>query len=163
MAWRELSQANPIAHSIADELRELGRNSLGWRLSRDEAQAAIRTRKPLLGFGEWNWWKSIGTGPWDLWLLVFGMYSTFGALAMQSALACPNVRTACFPPPGAGPELTSLLAALAMLLFMSALDNLLNDAIILPYVLLPGGLSSTISSNPPYARQARSPSLIVVA
>jgi hypothetical protein len=161
--WRELSQTNPIAHSIADKLRELGRNSLGWRISRDEAQAAIATQKPFLGFGEWNWWKSSGTRPWDLWLLVFGMYGTFGALAMASVLAGPIVRAACFPPPGAGPELTSLLAALAMLLFMSALDSLLNGAIILPYLLLAGGLSSTVSSNPPYVRQARSPSLIVVA
>jgi hypothetical protein len=90
------------------------------------------------------------------------MYGTFGALAMALILAGPIVRAACFPPPGVGPELTSLLAALAMLLFMSALDSLLNGAIILPYALLAGGLSSTISSNPSYARQARSPSLIVV-
>ena len=160
--WRELSETNPIAHSVADHLRALGRKSLGWRLSRDEAQAAIATRKPLLGFGEWNWWESSGTRPWDLWLLVFGMYGAFGALAMASVLAGPIVRAACFPPPGAGPELASLLAALAMLLFMSTLDSLLNGAIILPYVLLAGGLSSMISSNPPYARQARSPSQIVV-
>ena len=143
-------------------MRVLGRKSLGWRLSRDEAQAAIATRKPLLGFGEWNWWESSGTRPWDLWLLVFGMYGTFGALAMAAVLAGPIVRAACSPPPGAGPELGSLLAALAMLLFMSTLDSLLNGALILPYVLLAGGLSSTISSNPPYARQARSPSQIVV-
>ena len=160
--WRELSETNPIAHSVAEQLRELGRKSLGWRLSRDEAQAAIATRKPLLGFGEWNWWESSGTRPWDLWLLVFGMYGTFGVLAMASVLAGPIVRAACFPPPGAGPELASLLAALAMLLFMSTLDSLLNGAIILPYVLLAGGLSSTINSNPPSARQARNPSQIVV-
>jgi hypothetical protein len=161
--WRKLSETNPIAHSIADELRGLGRNSLGWRLSRDETQAAIAIRKPLLGFGEWNWWKSSGARPWDLWLLVFGMYGTFGALAMALVLAGPIVRAACFPPPGASPELTFLLAAFAMLLFMSALDSLLNGAIILPYVLLVGGLSSTSSSNPPYARQARNPSLITDA
>lgn len=155
--WREISQTNPIAHSIATKLRDWGRKSLGWRLGRDEAQAIIATRKPLLGYGVWNWWNSGGTRPWDLWLLLFGMYGALGVLAMALILTSPIVRATCFPPPGADPELSSLLTALAMLILMSTFDSLLNGAIILPYMLIVGGLSSNIRSVASLGRNRSNP------
>ena len=142
--WRELSKTNPVAHSIADNLRDLGRKSLGWRLGRDETQAAIALGKPLLGFGTWDWWQRGGTRPWDLWLLIFGMYGAVGVVAIALLFSLPIVRAAYFSMPGAAPGLSSLLTALAALVLMSALDSLLNGAFLLPYLLVVGGLSADI-------------------
>jgi hypothetical protein len=49
--WREMARTNPFAHSIASDLRSIGRNSLGWRLGRDERQVGAASRKPILGLG----------------------------------------------------------------------------------------------------------------
>jgi hypothetical protein len=155
--WRELSKNNPIAHSIADNLRGLGRKSLGWRLGRDETQAAIALRKPTLGFGTWDWWQRGGTRPWDLWLLIFGMYGALGVLAIALLFSFPIVRAAYFSMPGAAPELSSLLTALATLILMSALDSLLNGAFLLPYLLIVGGLSADIHSDGSLSKNGSNP------
>jgi hypothetical protein len=55
VSWQEIARTNPFAHSVANDLRSIGRNSLGWRLGRDERQVGVALRKPLFGSGEWNW------------------------------------------------------------------------------------------------------------
>jgi hypothetical protein len=144
--WRKLSTTNPIARSIAERLKKAGRRSLGWRLARDDAESNIALQRPLLGYGVWNWWQSSGARPWDFWLLFFGMYGAVGVLA-PAAIFGGSLAAMCFASSRADSGLSSLSAALSILVLMSVLDSLLNGAILLPYLLIVGGLWSRIRTN----------------
>lgn len=139
--WREAAQTNPVAHSIASGLRSIGRNSLGWRLGRDERQTGAALHKPFLGSGEWNWWRNGGIRPWDLWTLVFGMYGVVGVLTLAWILISPIIRTVWFAPGRSDSHYLSLTMVFAGLLMMSVLDSLMNAAMILPYLIIAGALS----------------------
>ena len=127
---------------LAQSLKGLGRGSLGWRLSQDERHIGLAMKRPLLGTGTWNWWKTSSSRPWSLWLLAFGMYGIVGVTALQSLQLLPLAR-AVWSRGGyhesdcAGAKLRRVVVAV---LLVSAVDNLLNGSMILPLLLLTGSL-----------------------
>jgi hypothetical protein len=139
--WRELGENNPTARSIAKSLSQAGRRSLGWRLARDEKQASIARHKPVFGSGKWNWWQSGGIRPWDLWMLVVGMYGIVGALAVALVLLIPVI-LAIWRPFSPGSDDYRIVIVLIGSIIITMLDSLMNGAIILPYLLIAGALSS---------------------
>lgn len=139
---RYLAQHNSVLHHISDALGDAGRHSLVWRLARDEGHMAVALKTPILGSGEWNWWRNGDTRPWSLWLLIFGMYGIVGLGAFTCILFLPVMRASWSPPEGVGPRAAQLRLALAGLILMAAFDDLLNSAMILPYVLAMGGMAS---------------------
>lgn len=143
---RYLAQHNAILRHIADGLGNVGRHSLVWRLARDEGHMTVALKTPILGSGEWNWWRNGETRPWSLWLLIFGMYGIVGLGAFASILFLPVMRASWSPPEGIGPKATQLRLALAALILMVAFDDLLNSAMILPYLLVMGGMASRSAS-----------------
>jgi len=145
---RYLAKSNPVLRSIANGLGDVGRHSLVWRLARDEGHMAVALKTPILGSGEWNWWKNGETRPWSLWLLIFGMYGIVGLGAFGSILFLPVMRASWSPPAGFGPRATQLRLALAALILMTAFDDLLNSAMILPYLLAMGAMASRHSNLP---------------
>ena len=149
VSLRALAQRNGILHSIAGGLTNIGRHSLVWRLARDESHIRLALQKPLLGWGQWNWWQNGDVRPWSLWLLVLGMYGLAGLAAFAAILFLPILRTAWPSTTGAQLNDSSLRFALAAVILMVALDSLLNGALILPYLLLMGGLASGNKSLPP--------------
>jgi hypothetical protein len=56
------------------------------------------------------------------------------------------MRASWSPPEGIGPKATQLRLALAALILMVAFDDLLNSAMILPYLLVMGGMASRSAS-----------------
>lgn len=140
--WRELSEKNPTARSIAKSLSQAGRRSFGWRLAKDEKQASIARRKPIFGSGEWNWWQSGGVRPWDIWMLVMGMYGVVGALAVALALLIPVILAVWYPFSPEKSDDYRIVIVLIGPLIITMLDSLMNSAIILPYLLIAGALSS---------------------
>jgi len=139
---RSLATHTPIVRSIANGLGEIGRHSLVWRMARDEGHMAAALKTPILGSGEWNWWRHGNTRPWSLWLLIFGMYGIVGLAAFSSILFLPVLRASWLPPPGIGPRAAQLRLAIAALILMVAFDDLLNSAMILPYLLAMGAMAS---------------------
>jgi hypothetical protein len=142
ISLRALAQENSAVHSIAIDLARIGRNSFAWRLAREESHMKIALQKPILGSGQWNWWQNTGSRPWGLWLLVFGMYGLVGLVAFESILFLPVIRTAWSSTGGNTPGEPDLRLALAALILMVAIDSLLNGAMILPYLLVMGGLTT---------------------
>jgi hypothetical protein len=145
VSLRALARGNGMIHTLAEGLTSIGRHSLVWRMARDESHIRLALQHPLLGWGQWNWWQNGDFRPWSLWLLVFGMYGVIGLIAFASILFLPVLRTAW---PSARPSRTisdpddsNLRLALAALILMVALDNLLNGSMILPYLLLMGGVA----------------------
>lgn len=139
---RSIVAHNPIAAGTAHFLKGIHRGTFGWRLSQDEKHVSTALEKPLLGSAEWDWWKASGSRPWSLWLLAFGMYGLLGLIALESLQLLPVARTLWeFRAPRAleAPELRNALAAAIL---MSAIDNLLNGSMILPLLLIIGGLSA---------------------
>ncbi len=145
--WRELGRNNPAARSIANSLSEVGRKSFGWRLGRDENQASIVRRKPFFGSGEWDWWRSGGIRPWDIWMLVAGMYGIVGALAVALILLMPVILALWYPLSRKKSDHYLILIVLIGPLVITMLDSLMNGAIILPYLLIAGALSSQRADN----------------
>jgi hypothetical protein len=142
ISLRSLVEHNPAAYASARFLKQIKRGSFGWRLSRDEQHVTSALKKPLLGSGQWDWWKSGSSRPWSLWLLAFGMYGVVGLLALECLQLLPVAR-ASWAPFGRGTlEGLDLRNALAAAILMSAIDNLLNGSMILPLLLVIGGLSA---------------------
>ena len=140
ISLRSLVHNNPQAHEVATFLKKIGRGSLGWRLVEDERQVSIAIKKPILGYGEWNWWRRGLYRPWSLWLLAFGMYGGIGLLALEALQMVPVIRVVWFPLARSDIESVNLRHALAASILMSALDNLLNASMILPLLLVVGGM-----------------------
>jgi len=112
---------------------------------------------PLFGSGQWDWWQGGDSRPWSLWLLVFGMYGLVGLMAFGSILFLPVIRSVWSPVVGNFRDDSDLRRTLVALILMVALDNLLNGAMILPYLLAMGGLASRKASMVPVATSARRP------
>ena len=159
VSLQSLVKHNQVASSAAHFLKSIKRGSFGWRLSQDERHVTSALEKPLLGSGEWDWWRASSSRPWGLWLLAFGMYGSVGLLALECLQLLPIARVLWGPfAPGdiAGFDLRG---ALASAILMSAIDNLMNGSMILPLLLVVGGLStpSLAVSASTAARGQRSP------
>jgi hypothetical protein len=142
VSLRALAHRAGPARALSTELTNMGRQSLAWRLARDEGDIVVALQKPLLGFGQWNWWQNGVSRPWSLWLLVFGMYGLVGLVAFGGILLLPVLRAAWPPAGGNVPNQSDLRLAMAALILMVAIDNLLNGAMVLPYLLIMGGLAT---------------------
>jgi hypothetical protein len=148
VSLRALAQQNGVVHFLSSALNSMGRHSLLWRFAREESHIRVALQKPLLGSGQWNWWKDGEVRPWSLWLLVFGMYGMVGLVAFGAILFLPVVRAVWPPAGGDAPNQPNLRLALAAVILMVAVDNLLNGAMILPYLLIMGGLAAVRGSSP---------------
>ena len=80
-------------------------------------------------------------------MLVFGMYGLTGLAAFATILLLPIVRALRPPADGAAAIQPDLRPALAALILMVVIDNLLNGAMILPYLLIMGGLAAVRGSD----------------
>jgi hypothetical protein len=155
---RALVNHNAAAHFAAGFLKKIGRGSFGWRLWQDELHVNIALRKPLLGYGEWDWWQRGNLRPWGLWLLAFGMYGAFGLLALEAFQLAPVIRVVWFSLTRSDIEYLNLRHALAAAILMTAIDNLLNSSMILPLLLIIGGMSTWESAGKQVQVDIESPS-----
>lgn len=144
---RAVVKRHATAQSVAGFLKKIGRGSFGWRLVQDERHVSIALDQPILGYGEWDWWRLGALRPWGLWLLAFGMYGMLGLLALEAMQLIPVVRVVWFPMARSDIESLNLRHALAAAILMSAVDNLLNSSMILPLVLIVGGMSTWESAS----------------
>jgi hypothetical protein len=146
VSLRNLVHHNRAAHSIAVFLKTIGRGSFGWRLGLDERHVSIALERPILGFGEWDWWRRGTLRPWGLWLLGFGMYGILGLIALEALQVIPVIRAIWFPLARSDIEYLNLRHALAAAILITAVDNLLNSAMIMPMLLIMGGMSTWASA-----------------
>jgi hypothetical protein len=155
---RQLVDSGGPARAAASFLARVGRQSFGWRLAQDERHVRTALTKPVLGWGQWDWWKNGDGRPWGLWLLAYGMYGGVGLLALEGLQFFPVIKAAWLPSarddvsyeepyeeeleavPADSRE-NNVRLGLAAAILLAAIDNLLNCGMILPLVLVIGGLS----------------------
>jgi hypothetical protein len=138
---RDLVKQNSAARAIDGYLKHIGKGSLGWRLSQDERHIDTALMEPILGYGQWNWWQEGFERPWSLWLLVFGMYGSVGLVSLEALLLIPALRAVWFPLARSDIGYTNMRHTLSAAVLISAIDSLLNSAIILPLLLVIGGMT----------------------
>jgi hypothetical protein len=146
LSLRALVNQNRVAHATAQFLKKIKRGSLGWRLEQDERHVGVALASPVLGSGEWDWWRNGRGRPWSLWLLTFGMYGAVGLISLECLQLLPVARVVWFPLARSDIQAFNLRHALAAAILMSAIDNLLNSSIILPLLLVIGGMSTWTSA-----------------
>ena len=138
---QDLVNHNATAHAVADSLKRMGKGSLEWRLSQDDHNIDNALGLPILGYGQWDWWKEGIGRPWGLWLLVFGMYGSVGLLSLEALLLIPALRAVWFPLARSDIGYTNMRHTLSAAVLISAVDSLLNSALILPLLLVIGGMT----------------------
>ena len=138
---KQLIAQNNTAHAAAQYLKSIGKGSLEWRLNQDDHNLANALDLPILGYGQWDWWKQGVGRPWSLWLLTFGMYGTVGLLSLEALLLIPALRAVWFPLARSDIGYTNMRHTLSAAVLMTAIDSLLNSAIILPLLLVIGGMT----------------------
>jgi hypothetical protein len=141
VSLRDLVKQNPAARAVDGYLKHIGKGSLGWRLSQDERHIDTALMEPILGYGQWNWWQEGFERPWSLWLLVFGMYGSVGLVSLEALLLIPALRAVWFPLARSDIGYTNMRHTLSAAVLISAIDSLLNSAIILPLLLVIGGMT----------------------
>lgn len=137
----DLVQENPVAHAVDGYLRGIGKGSLGWRLNQDERHIDTALNEPILGYGQWDWWRGGYQRPWSLWLLVFGMYGSVGLVSLEALLLIPALRVVWFPLARSDIGYTNMRHTLSAAVLISAIDSLLNSSMILPLLLVIGGMT----------------------
>lgn len=151
----ELVMRNSTAHAVASYMQRIGKGSFEWRLNQDEGHINTALEEPILGYGQWDWWAKklyVQTNegwkrdnpqgrPWGLWLLVFGMYGGVGLVALESLLLIPALRAVWFPLARSDVGYTNMRHMLSAAVLISAADSLLNSALILPLLLVIGGMT----------------------
>jgi hypothetical protein len=139
------------ARAVATFFYRIGRQSFGWRLEQDERHVKTALAKPVLGWGRWDWWRNGENRPWGLWLLAYGMYGGVGLLALETLQLVPVAKAVWLPEmrgdpadeiAGGDPAESNLRIAFGAVLLLAAIDNLLNSGMILPLVLVIGGMSA---------------------
>ncbi len=146
VSLRSLVAHNRAARDTAVALKGMKLGSLGWRLAEDEQHVATALKTPIVGSGKWDWWRASLSRPWSLWLLAFGMYGLVGLLALHGLQLLPVARVWRASLARSSLEGLEMRAALAAVLLMSAIDSLLNSSMILPLLLVIGGLSASTST-----------------
>ena len=139
---RSLLKRSHAVHSTAVFLKKIGRGSLTTRLELDERTMDLALEQPILGSDRWDWWRDSGLRPSGLWLLAFGMYGIFGLIALEALQIIPVVRVVWFPLARSDIEDLNLRHAFVAVVLMTAIDNLLNNAMILPLLIVMGGMST---------------------
>ncbi|MBV8115458.1 MAG: hypothetical protein JO300_12005 [Silvibacterium sp.] len=154
ISLRHLVESDEAARATASFFVRIGRQSFGWRLAQDERHVRAALAKPLLGSGQWDWWRDGEGRPWGLWLLTFGMYGGVGLIALEGMQFLPAIGAVwlpaepdnpgdagALPEPSTASRNTGLRLGLAAAILLAAIDKLLNGDMIMPLVLVIGGLS----------------------
>ena len=141
VSLHDLVKENSAARAVDSYLKKIGKGSLGWRLSQDERHITTALDEPILGYGQWNWWRQGFERPWSLWLLVFGMYGSVGLVSLEALLLIPALRAVWFPLARSDIGYTNMRHTLSAAVLISAIDSLLNSAMILPLLLVIGGMT----------------------
>ena len=93
-------------------------------------------------------WRAEGfERPWSLWLLVFGMYGGLGLASLEALLLIPALKAVWFPLARSDIGYTNMRHTLSAAVLISAIDSLLNSAIILPLLLVIGGMTIWSTQN----------------
>jgi hypothetical protein len=148
--WTE----DPVLEFARDASGEERTQSLQFRFRNEKLLLARALEKPFTGWGRWGRFlvpdpetaKSL-TVPDSLWIIALGQYGVVGLTAITTILLLPVLLFLVrFRPSEWNTPQLAPTAALALLLALYMIDNLLNAMINPVYFLCAGGLTGLCSS-----------------
>jgi O-Antigen ligase len=137
-----LANDTAIGRTVVGAIKATGRGSFTWRVAQDQRALPLATARPLVGTGQWDWWRPQGSRPWGLAMLTLGQFGAIGLLLAAAALLAPVLRAA-WSARSADPRSPAALPwLLALLVLLAMQDALLNSFVFLPALLIAGALAS---------------------
>ncbi len=130
-----------IGREVVDAFRSVGRGSFTWRISQDQKLLADARENTVIGSATWDWWRSKGTRPWGLSMLLLGQFGLVGLALAFGSLLWPALRVAWRAPRASGWRPEALPLMLATIVVMAALDGLLNSFFFFPAIVVAGALA----------------------
>jgi hypothetical protein len=145
--FRTFANDTVIGRRMVDIVRSTGRESITWRIARDQRALTIIGEHPVLGTARWDWWRRNDERPWGLALLIFGQFGLIGFVLAFGSLLLPTLRTFddLYNSPTRQRRYPS--APLAMIVLMAIADALLNSFFFYPAILAAGALGSTVKQS----------------
>ena len=140
---KALATRTGLGRKLIEASTKLDRQSFGWRLRVEERAARIALRRPLLGWGRWDWWRESNEGerPWGLFSLVLGMYGLMGWSLLVGIFGLPLSAFLNLGPPRFWTMSNRASAAsLAAALALNVVDTVLNSCLFGPILVVAGGL-----------------------
>ena len=64
--------------AVVGAIKSVGRGSFSWRIAQDQRALPLATARPLVGTGQWDWWRPQPSRPWGLAMLVLGQFGLIG-------------------------------------------------------------------------------------
>ncbi len=123
-------------------IKSMGRGSFTWRIAQDQRALPLATARPLVGSGQWDWWRSQPARPWGLARLTLGLFGFVGVALAASTLLLPAARVAWQAPRGDPLAAEALPWLLAIVVLLAMLDAVLNSFVFFPAVAIAAGLVS---------------------
>jgi hypothetical protein len=127
--------------AVVAAIKSVGRGSFTWRIAQDQRALPLATARPLVGSGQWDWWRAQPSRPWGLALLLLGQYGLVGVVLASSALLLPAARTAWRTPRGDPLAAQALPWVLALVVLLAMLDAVLNSFVFFPALLIAAALA----------------------
>lgn len=146
-SFERLDRQYATVHDTASFLKRIKRGSFDWRMKQDDVHLGAALERPVLGSAAWDWWRGEPARPWGLWLLAFGMYGAVGLAALECVELLPVVRVIWYPLARSDIQAFNLRHALAAAILMSAVNALVNSSMILPLMVVIGGVSTWESAS----------------
>ncbi len=126
--------------AVVSAIKSVGRGSFTWRIAQDQRALPLAMARPLVGTGQWDWWRAQPSRPWGLALLLLGQYGLIGVALASSSLLLPAARAAWRVPRGDALAPQALQWVLALLVLLAMLDAVLNSFVFFPALLIAAAL-----------------------
>jgi hypothetical protein len=137
-----IANETAVGRVVVGAIKSVGRGSFTWRIAQDQRALPLATARPLVGTGQWDWWRAQPSRPWGLALLVLGQFGLIGTVLSASVLLLPAARIAWHAPCGAARSPQALPWLLAIVVLLSMLDGVLNSFLLFPAVMIAAALST---------------------
>jgi O-antigen ligase len=148
---RAIAEKTEIGREFVGVVRASGRNSLTWRLARDQRALTLIAAHPIVGAARWDWWRQNGERPWDLALLIVGQFGIIGLVLAFGSLLTPVLCTFATKDASYVSRLDPT-APLVVIVLIAIADALLNSFFFYPAILAAGALCARSERHDPFLR-----------
>ena len=131
-----------LGRSVVGAIKSVGRGSFTWRIAQDQRALPLATARPLVGTGQWDWWRPQPSRPWGLAMLLLGQFGLVGVVLSASVLLLPAAHIALQVPRGDPLAPQALPWLLAIVVLLAMLDAVLNSFVYFPAVLIAAALTT---------------------
>ena len=137
----QIGKGTAWGQSVVNAFKAAGRGSFTWRISQDQKLMPEIKAHPVVGSGQWDWWRAKDTRPWGLAMLLLGQFGAIGLVLCFGAVLWPALRVAWQTPLASAWALEAMPLLLATIIGLAMLDALMNSFIFFPAILIAGSLA----------------------